>query len=134
MPPPPPERLSRAALVTRAVLLLCWPLAILWVAWGSAVAPHGICLFRILSGWLCPLCGGTTVCGHLLHGGLGAAWSVHPLVVIGLGLAAVHSLLVVAEMASRRILVPAWGWSRPWAWWGMATVLWWIWRLATGRV
>lgn len=133
MPPPPPERLSSATLVTRAALLLCWPIAILWVEWGSALAPHGICLFRAISGWLCPLCGGTTACGHLLHGDFGRAWSVHPLAVVGLGLAAVHSLLMVAEMVSRRVRVPSRVWIRPWAWWGMATVLWWSWRLAAGR-
>jgi hypothetical protein len=133
VPPPPPERLPRAALVTRSALLLCWPLVILWVAWGSVLLPQGICLFHTLSGRLCPLCGGTTACGHLLHGDLGGAWSVHPLVVVGLGLAAGHSLLMVAEAVSRRVLVPAWAWSRPWAWWGVATVLWWSWRLADGR-
>jgi hypothetical protein len=51
------------------------------------------CLFRTVTGWACPLCGGTRLGSALLHGDLSAAASYNPLVfaalvlVTGLGLA-----------------------------------------------
>jgi hypothetical protein len=42
------------------------------------------CPFRLLTGWNCPLCGGTRMGGALLHGDLAAAWSFNPVALGGL--------------------------------------------------
>jgi hypothetical protein len=42
------------------------------------------CPFRLLTGWNCPLCGGTRMGGALLHGDVAAAWSFNPVALVGL--------------------------------------------------
>lgn len=42
------------------------------------------CPFRLLTGWNCPLCGGTRMGGALLHGDIAAAWSFNPVALVGL--------------------------------------------------
>jgi hypothetical protein len=42
------------------------------------------CPFRALTGWDCPLCGGTRMGAALLHGDLLAAFLANPLALIGL--------------------------------------------------
>lgn len=51
---------------------------------GYAWLAHGrdlpvLCPYRRLTGRRCPLCGGTTALGHLLHGEPRAAFRAHPL-------------------------------------------------------
>ena len=50
------------------------------------------CPFLALTGWQCPLCGGTRMGSALLHGDLGTAFAANP---IALGAVAVLSLLSV---------------------------------------
>jgi hypothetical protein len=40
------------------------------------------CMFRHLTGWLCPGCGGLRATHQLLHGNVGAAFRLNPLVVL----------------------------------------------------
>lgn len=44
------------------------------------------CVFRALTGWECPGCGGLRAVHALLHGDLATAWRWHPLLVGALGL------------------------------------------------
>jgi hypothetical protein len=46
------------------------------------------CLFRILTGWRCPLCGSTRMGSALLHGELAEAFAWNPLVFLALAVAA----------------------------------------------
>ncbi len=48
-----------------------------------------LCPFRAVTGWDCPLCGGTRMGSALLHGEIGAAFAFNPLALLliaGLGL------------------------------------------------
>ena len=40
------------------------------------------CPFRVVTGWLCPFCGGTHLVASLLHGDIAGAWAANPLVMI----------------------------------------------------
>ncbi len=61
------------------------------------------CPFRALTGWQCPLCGGTRMGAALLHGDLSAAYAFNPLVFIALivlaGLGAVWAVEVAGGPA-----------------------------------
>jgi hypothetical protein len=68
------------------------------------------CLFHSLTGLQCPGCGGTRALHQLLHGNVGAAFRLNPL------------LFVVAAAAPVVALQPALA-SRPWFAWTAAAVL-----------
>lgn len=55
------------------------------------------CPFRTLTGWDCPLCGGTRMGAALLHGDVAAAYGYNPLVLLALSVVGVLSLLWVVE-------------------------------------
>lgn len=57
------------------------------------------CPFRALTGWECPLCGGTRMGGALLHGEIGAAFAFNPVALIGLGVLAVVGAAWLVELA-----------------------------------
>ena len=42
------------------------------------------CPFRIVTGWNCPLCGGTRMGDALLHLDIGAAFAYNPMALVGL--------------------------------------------------
>jgi hypothetical protein len=77
------------------------------------------CPFRALTGWLCPLCGGTRAGVALLTGQWSAAWRDNPLLVVLAGLVALRSVGWAVELwrrpraVSGRRLLPA-AWSRHW--------------------
>ena len=87
-----------------------WPLAfllglgVLWLQDAMPWAGHG-CLFRYLSGWPCPGCGGTRAVHALLALEPGAALALNPLAtvaaVVGLGWAAY--LLLARRLSTRRL-------------------------------
>jgi hypothetical protein len=67
-----------------------WPLFLLPLAVGIAVlyffdpattAAYPRCPFRLLTGWLCPGCGSLRGLHQLLHGNVGAAFRLNPLMV-----------------------------------------------------
>lgn len=57
-----------------------------------------VCPFKAVTGWDCPLCGGTRLGAALLHLDLAAAFAYNPLVLLGLGVAVVLGLVWVLEL------------------------------------
>ena len=57
------------------------------------------CPFRALTGWDCPLCGGTRMGGALLHGDIQAAFGFNPLALIGLLIVGLLGVLWTVEAA-----------------------------------
>lgn len=55
-------------------------LSVLYATTGAGVP----CPFRAVTGWQCPLCGGTRLGAALLHGDVSAAWAANPVVLVGL--------------------------------------------------
>ncbi|MGI8458615.1 MAG: DUF2752 domain-containing protein [Propionibacteriaceae bacterium] len=66
------------------------------------------CPLRTLTGWDCPLCGGTRLGSALLHGDVEAAFVANPLVLIGLGvLVVLGGLWIVEAIGGPRFRPPA---------------------------
>ena len=92
------------------------------------------CGFLALTGWPCPLCGGTHACAALVQGDWAAAWAANP--------GALGLLLVLALLALQWALEGAAGWRRSRAWpWGGAAAARWVagglllsWALALARL
>jgi hypothetical protein len=57
------------------------------------------CPFRAITGWDCPLCGGTRMGEALLHGDVSAAFGFNPVALIGLFVAGVLGVLWAVEAA-----------------------------------
>jgi Protein of unknown function (DUF2752) len=57
------------------------------------------CPFRAVTGWDCPLCGGTRMGEALLQGDLSAAFGFNPVALIGLFVAGVLGVLWAVEAA-----------------------------------
>jgi hypothetical protein len=57
------------------------------------------CPFRALTGWYCPLCGGTRLGSALLHGDIAAAFFYNPLALVGLVILGVLGALWALEAA-----------------------------------
>jgi Protein of unknown function (DUF2752) len=55
------------------------------------------CPFRAITGWDCPLCGGTRMGEALLHGDLSAAFGFNPVALIGLIVVGMLGLLWAVE-------------------------------------
>lgn len=67
------------------------------------------CLFRTLTGWDCPFCGGTRLGDALLHGDVAAAFAFNPLVFVGLlSLTGLGLLWIVEVAGGPRTRPPAW--------------------------
>lgn len=94
----PPLPLADTALLSeperqwRAALVLGWPLALVGAPMVMSLGDLPLCGFRHVTGWPCPLCGGTRVCAALAEGSVLAAWQANPGLLLLLGLAAAHSV------------------------------------------
>lgn len=55
------------------------------------------CPFRTITGWQCPLCGGTRLGASLLHGQIGQAFLYNPVVFIGLIVTTILGALWIVE-------------------------------------
>ena len=67
-----------------------------------AVSGHRIgmpCPFKLITGWDCPLCGGTRMGAVLMHGDLPAAFHDNPLALIGLTGLGLGWLVLLAQRA-----------------------------------
>ncbi|MDR1214869.1 MAG: DUF2752 domain-containing protein [Propionibacteriaceae bacterium] len=77
------------------------------------------CPFRALTGWLCPLCGGTGAGSALLTGQWALAWRLNPLLLVVASLIGLRTLGWLVEYRRRpqasdgRRWLPA-AWSRHW--------------------
>ena len=56
------------------------------------------CLFRSVTGWSCPLCGGTRMGSALLHGDIASAFAYNPVALIGLCLLGLFGLARMVEL------------------------------------
>jgi hypothetical protein len=71
------------------------------LALSALYATTGIglpCPFRAVTGWECPLCGGTRLGRALLHGDVGAAFVDNPVVLVGLAVLGVLGVLWTVEV------------------------------------
>ena len=55
------------------------------------------CPFRTVTGWDCPLCGGTRMGSALLHGDVATAFAFNPAALIGVALLGLVGVLWVVE-------------------------------------
>lgn len=56
------------------------------------------CPFRAVTGWLCPLCGGTRLGVALLHGDVSGAFAANPVVLVGLVVLTGLGILWIVEV------------------------------------
>jgi hypothetical protein len=72
------------------------------VALSALYATTGLglpCPFRAVTGWDCPLCGGTRMGDALLHGDVSTAFGFNPLAVVGLLVLGILGVLWAVEAA-----------------------------------
>jgi hypothetical protein len=72
------------------------------IALSALYATSGLglpCPFRALTGWNCPLCGGTRMGSALLHGDVLAAFGYNPVALIGLVILGILGALWTLEAA-----------------------------------
>ena len=65
-----------------------------------------ICPFRAVTGWDCPLCGGTRMGSALLHGDVGAAFAFNPVALVGIAVLGVIGVLWVVEALGGPVVRP----------------------------
>ena len=75
-------------------------LSVLYATTGAGLP----CPFLAVTGWQCPLCGGTRLGAALLHGDLAAAWAANPVVLVGLVLLTAVGIGWVAELLGGPVL------------------------------
>jgi hypothetical protein len=90
-----PFRATRAAGLVGAFFAGGLALSALYATTGVGLP----CPFRALTGWNCPLCGGTRMGDALLHGDVLAAFGYNPLAMIGLLIVGVLGVLWTVEAA-----------------------------------
>nr|WP_269778633.1 DUF2752 domain-containing protein [Microlunatus antarcticus] len=64
------------------------------------------CPFRIVTGWDCPLCGGTRMGSALLHGDVAAAFAFNPVALVGIALLGVVGVLWLVEALGGPVVRP----------------------------
>lgn len=65
-----------------------------------------ICPFLAVTGWDCPLCGGTRMGSALLHGDVAAAFAFNPVALVGITLLGVIGVLWVVEALGGPVVRP----------------------------
>ena len=90
---PQPFRATRALRPLVGFFAVGLGLSALYATTGIGV----ICPFRAVTGWDCPLCGGTRMGSALLHGDVAAAFAFNPLALVGIALLGVVGVLWVVE-------------------------------------
>jgi len=88
-----PFRATRAAGYVAAFFAAGVALSLLYATAGIGLP----CPFRAVTGWDCPLCGGTRMGDALLHGDVRAAFEFNPLAMIGLVVLGVLGALWTVE-------------------------------------
>jgi len=95
------------------LLLSIAPAAVvLYLANPATTSIYPSCPFRLITGLDCPGCGALRVLHQLLHGHLGAAWRLNPLLVLALPVVGYGLLSDLAVVVRGRPLprpaLPAW--------------------------
>jgi hypothetical protein len=90
-----PFRAVRAAEYVGALFAGGLALSALYATTGLGLP----CPFRAITGWNCPLCGGTRMGEALLHGDVSAAFGFNPVALIGLVVVGVLGVLWAVEAA-----------------------------------
>ena len=70
-------------------------LSVLYATTGVGVP----CPFLALTGWQCPLCGGTRMGAALLHGEMAAAYAFNPLAFLAVGVLATLAVVWAIEVS-----------------------------------
>lgn len=90
-----PGPAARSALpVTGGILVGGLTLSVLFATTGIGLP----CPFRALTGWECPLCGGTRMGSALLHGDVGSAFAANPAALVAVAVLVLLSVLWVVEL------------------------------------
>lgn len=108
MSPAPSQQNQRSAGRTR--LLVSSGLLTGGLALSALYATTGLgllCPFRALTGWQCPLCGGTRMGDALLHGDLAAAFAANPLALVAVVLLGPVAATGAIEWAGGPAIRPA---------------------------
>jgi hypothetical protein len=114
--PIPPAIAPRAALVALGqAALAATALAGVYRVTGLGLP----CPSRLLTGWLCPFCGGTRAGAALLSGDVAAAWAFNPLLLVAAVLVGVRAIGWLIELAHGRPTARRWlpyAVTRHWMW------------------
>jgi hypothetical protein len=110
------------------------PLGVVAAPAFLALGDVSLCAFKHLTGVPCPLCGGIRVCAALAQGDFVSAWQLNAGLLPLLGLAALHSVLLMVEavkgqrtrIVELRALLLAWQLA------GAGLLVSWGWRLWMG--
>jgi hypothetical protein len=95
-----PFRAARAAGYVGAFFAGGLALSALYATTGFGLP----CPFRAITGWDCPLCGGTRMGSALLHGDVPAAFSSNPLALLGLLVVGLLGFLWAVEAAGGPVI------------------------------
>jgi Protein of unknown function (DUF2752) len=126
---PEQEALAAADRPWRLVIGMVLPLGLVLAPRFLSFGDIPLCAFKHLTGAPCPLCGGIRACAALVQGDFAAAYALNPGLMPVLALAAVHSLLLLAQAATGRTLYPPGALKRAWTWAGAALLFFWLLRL-----
>ncbi len=98
-----PRSVARSGLpVTGGILAGGLTLSTVFAATGVGLP----CPILALTGWQCPLCGGTRMGSALLHGDLGTAFAANPLALVGVAVLSLLSVLWIVELLGGPALRP----------------------------
>ena len=90
-----PSSTARSALpISAGILAGGLGLSVLYATTGVGLP----CPFRALTGWQCPLCGGTRMGDALLHGDLGSAMQANPVALVAVAVLTVLTVLWAVEL------------------------------------
>ncbi|MBC7617774.1 MAG: DUF2752 domain-containing protein [Candidatus Saccharibacteria bacterium] len=103
------KALSAADRQWRVAMGLVLPLGVAGAPRFLALGDMPLCAFKHFTGMPCPLCGGIRACGALAQGDVAGAWLINAGLLPVLAVAALHSVLLIAEsVTGRRFATPRW--------------------------
>lgn len=101
----PDPTITKALGTPAKALLGVSAFAVVGVGLSVAYATTGVgipCLFRALTGWLCPLCGGTHMGADLLHADIASAWNDNAGLLVALVLLGVRTIGWIVEWVTHK--------------------------------